>query len=110
MHQKTAPEGAFLQIMPHGVAQVNAATSNNARLVYQPQRAIKTALLSKSPHSGIGYRVSGIGYRYKPPIILRTHIQSCQISNSVISIQPKYTHFGYTSGVVRLWSNEQSKE
>ena len=63
MHQKTAPEGAFLQIMPHGVAQVNAAASNNARLVYQPQRAVKTALLSISPHSGIGYRVSGIGYR-----------------------------------------------
>jgi NADH:ubiquinone oxidoreductase subunit D len=68
MHQKTAPEGAFLQIMPHGVAQVNAAASNNARLVYQPQRAVKIAVFSQiSPFgyrvSGIGYRVSGIGYR-----------------------------------------------
>jgi hypothetical protein len=39
MHQTTAPDRAFLQKMPHGVAQINAAASDNARLIYQPQRA-----------------------------------------------------------------------
>jgi hypothetical protein len=42
--------------------------------------------------SGIGYRVSGIGYRDKPPIILRTHIDSCQLSDSCSSIQPYFSH------------------
>jgi len=32
MRQTTAPDRAFLKIMPHGVAQVNAAASDNARL------------------------------------------------------------------------------
>jgi len=43
MHQTTAPDRAFLQKMPHGVAQINAAASDNARLVYQPQCAVKQA-------------------------------------------------------------------
>jgi hypothetical protein len=50
MHQMTAPERAFLRQMPHGVAQVNAAASENARLVYQPQRARKNALIGYLRH------------------------------------------------------------
>jgi hypothetical protein len=42
----TAPDRAFLPQMPHGVAQVNSDASENARLVYQPQRA-QTAILGK---------------------------------------------------------------
>jgi hypothetical protein len=47
MHQTIAPEWAFLQIMPHGVAQVNASSSDKARLVYQSQCAQKTVFLDK---------------------------------------------------------------
>jgi hypothetical protein len=63
MHPITAPGRAFLQQNPHGVAQVNAAASDNARLVYQPQRAATTAVFSQIPP------FSAIGYRASPPYI-----------------------------------------
>ena len=42
----TAPDRAFLPEMLNGVAQVNSDASENARLVYQPQRA-QTAVTDK---------------------------------------------------------------